>query len=875
MNYWAQMLHDLPALGQRLVARTQRISLPRNAGADVRLARLRQALCHAATVRTIYAALDPIAQAAVQDLRTWRGGIRYDELERRYGSIRTWRQLAADPHPRTTSERLLLLGWLLPRPATAPHSPHYLLPPELRRWLPTPLHVADLGAAPAPPPPPAVRAAAILLLACAEQPLPLQRDGTPRIASLRALAPRFALPRDTAAHDLCRFVLPLLSDLGLLAPHGGAAVLAPAGQRFLRLSPAQQLARLRLAWIRAPHPDAWLRPLLADVHGMDLPLFRRRLSAWAAALPSGRLLDPRTLYSALIPALGPLTDAQTHGFRSVDRVPWQPRRAAAIWDAAVRGPLTWLGALAWVGGDKEMAERCFATPCARADLTDADAEESRAEHQELEAGGHLRLAGSARQRRDTAHPIDRSPVIHRWSYGVPGEICIPHTALDATVLRLAPYARWSAADADTTFYGITPRTLAAAQRDGHSTDVLWELLTRHAGPPPASWCASLPRAHAAVQIIHTAVILSDHPALLDQAAQSRSVRRYLQARLAPGIALADPDRVPALVRTLARRDLAVEIRGDPTVAPPADLSAAECATLLAALDSYRTHELAGAAPEPIAALEDRLRAALPTSLRNAATMAPYSTNVPDAASHYGALASAPAGVTHAHLAADEPTVLQPPRLPPLRPAVRPADHAARSWLAGAVVLVPVRGAALLLAAWTALWALLAVRLFTRQAVTGHAPQPAEAPLPGDEQGMVCDPIKTTQPPEDHIARLRQGIARREMIQLRYANEAGVCTERIVRPLRLERHEASWYLQAYCMLRRSERTFRVDRIGALVSIGRRPRRGDPLGRRARPVPATTAPKRHPRALAPAPRTGFFPAPPDPPPGSPLVRIWLEE
>jgi hypothetical protein len=107
------------------------------------------------------------------------------------------------------------------------------------------------------------------------------------------------------------------------------------------------------------------------------------------------------------------------------------------------------------------------------------------------------------------------------------------------------------------------------------------------------------------------VVLSDHPAVLDQIAQRRSVRRYLNARLAPGIALVDPGQVPALARTLARRDLAVAIQGDPTIAAPADLSAAECATMLAALASYRAHDLDGAVPAHIIALEDRLRARSP------------------------------------------------------------------------------------------------------------------------------------------------------------------------------------------------------------------------------------------------------------------------
>src|SRR5262245_33447205 len=157
MNRWALMLHDLPVIGQRLIARTQRISLPRNADAATRLARLRRALCHAATVRVTYAALDLAEQTALQELRTHRGGLRPDQLEQRYGAIRSWRQLSADPRPRTLAERLLLLGWLLPRPATSRHPARYLLPPELRRWLPRPLHFIDLGVAPPAPLPAAAR----------------------------------------------------------------------------------------------------------------------------------------------------------------------------------------------------------------------------------------------------------------------------------------------------------------------------------------------------------------------------------------------------------------------------------------------------------------------------------------------------------------------------------------------------------------------------------------------------------------------------------------------------------------------------------------------------------------------------------------------
>lgn len=353
MNRWAQFLADVPPTLQRLIARRQRIALPRRCAADERLRRLRGALCRPAAVRATYFALPPDAQDALQQLRACPRGLALDELTARYGPLRPYAQIAADRTPHSRSEQLLLLGFLLPRPATPRHPPRYLLPPELRAALPRPLALPAFGAAPLPPPAPALRAATTLLLACAERALPLRQDGTLRAASQRVLLARLAPLRAREAEALCRFVLPLLGDLGLLAPHGCAAALAPAGLRFLALPPTMQVDQLRAAWLRAPQLDAWVRPLLVDGRGLDLPLFRRRLLAWAAALPRERLLDPSQLYPALVAALGPLADAQTHGFRRVDRVPWQDPRAAAIWDAALRGPLTWLGVIiptpSWAG----------------------------------------------------------------------------------------------------------------------------------------------------------------------------------------------------------------------------------------------------------------------------------------------------------------------------------------------------------------------------------------------------------------------------------------------------------------------------------------------------------------------------------------------
>jgi hypothetical protein len=66
MNLWARMLAESPALLQRLIARTQRVSLPHGCDATTRSAHLRRALCHQATVRAVYALLEDDVRAALQ-----------------------------------------------------------------------------------------------------------------------------------------------------------------------------------------------------------------------------------------------------------------------------------------------------------------------------------------------------------------------------------------------------------------------------------------------------------------------------------------------------------------------------------------------------------------------------------------------------------------------------------------------------------------------------------------------------------------------------------------------------------------------------------------------------------------------------------------
>lgn len=217
MCLWNTMLQDIPATLQILIARSNRISLPRNAPAEERQQRLHAALCHRYTVQTTYASLDEPVRDALQDLRTCFRGISLDDLTARYGPLRPWKQIKADPKPCSTTEQLILLGWLLPRP-TKPHQPtRYYLPWEVRQWLPVPLRLETLGPAPTILAiPPIIHATIALLLACAEKPCTIRADGMLRRATLRMLASRlpFAIS-DTGRASLYRFLVPLLTRLAL------------------------------------------------------------------------------------------------------------------------------------------------------------------------------------------------------------------------------------------------------------------------------------------------------------------------------------------------------------------------------------------------------------------------------------------------------------------------------------------------------------------------------------------------------------------------------------------------------------------------------------------------------------------------------------
>jgi hypothetical protein len=197
----------------------------------------------------------------------------------------------------------------------------------------------------------------------------------------------------------------------------------------------------------------------------------------------------------------------------------------------------------------------------------------------------------------------------------------------------------------------------------------------------------------------------------------------------------------------------------------------------------------------------------------------------------------------------------------------------------------------LLAFGLALWVLLPALLGRRTPhhLAAATPRPAtDAPpdprSPTDDRGATIEDGKLAivaprsailDPPDPraHLPLLRQAIRQRQLIAIGYqAAEADGPTRRIVRPLLLEGHGERWYLRAYCTLRRDERLFRVDRITALeIRRGSLRQRGRPR-RQERTMPPVV--RARPAQARPAlPRVSFFAPPPDPPPGSPLVRVWL--
>lgn len=579
MQRWPIYLADVPATLLRLIAAAHRISLPRRSDPAERLARVRRALCRPAAVRTAYFALPPEIQLAAQTLRSLPRTLSPDAVTSAFGPIRPLAELRADRRPRSPAEHLLLRGWLLPRPASRNHPPRYVVPPELRAWLPQPLSICTSSPPPDTLPPPlaatplALRAASAILAAAACTPLPLRRDGKLSVAARRRLRPLLADLPPATADALTAWAVPLLADLGLLAPHGAAAAPAPAAARFLAAPPAQRLQSLRTAWANAPRPEPALLPPRASQRGLDWPGLRRRLLHWAEALPALASPEPAHSFAQLCAAFGPLADGFTHPYRSGSRPPWNRATAAGVWSRALCGPLAWLGL----------------------------------------AGAHSCEPASA-EPAGAASPAGR--------YAEPGLLQLDPVRPGAELLAVAPFARDVAGDAAGLRLQLTRPSVARALGRGHDPARLRAALERLAGPLPTAWEQLLAPA-GRLRLLRRTVLLADEPAALHGALEQRALRRTVEAVLAPGVVLAAPGREEALARQLARHGHVVEPAGPPeaSVPPPASLTAAEVAALLLASRHYRAVAPPDAPPGPHDGLLERLQAGLPPALAAATEQA--------------------------------------------------------------------------------------------------------------------------------------------------------------------------------------------------------------------------------------------------------------
>lgn len=73
--------------------------------------------------------------------------------------------------------------------------------------------------------------------------------------------------------------------------------------------------------------------------------------------------------------------------------------------------------------------------------------------------------------------------------------------------------------------------------------------------------------------------------------------------------------------------------------------------------------------------------------------------------------------------------------------------------------------------------------------------------------------------QQHLGAVREGLDRRAVLQLDYADEDGASSQRQVRPLGLFYWGKTWTLCAWCELRADFRSFRLDRIAAVAQLPR--------------------------------------------------------
>ncbi len=121
----------------------QHTPLPWRASVAERLTLVRQSLCRPAAVRAVYFSSTSEVQAAAQRLRTLPRCLSPKAVTTHFGAIRPLSELRRNRPPQTLAEQLLFNGWLLPRPVARNHPACYVVPPEVRAWLPVPLGALD------------------------------------------------------------------------------------------------------------------------------------------------------------------------------------------------------------------------------------------------------------------------------------------------------------------------------------------------------------------------------------------------------------------------------------------------------------------------------------------------------------------------------------------------------------------------------------------------------------------------------------------------------------------------------------------------------------------------------------------------------------
>ncbi len=194
----------------------------------------------------------------------------------------------------------------------------------------------------------------------------------------------------------------------------------------------------------------------------------------------------------------------------------------------------------------------------------------------------------------------------------PATISYPHLPWTHAVLRLLPYA-----DGRPPCPGRAthhPRRLAvplAASASMRSAPG-----TAQAGTRRALACCNA-RLNA-VQIVYGAVVPSDDPAALDHCGPAAQRAALSPASGAGHRASRPPSGSSHSHAALGRQDISAEGARCARGGRRPRLSASECAALPRPAPAHRQHAPDGVAPDSLAQLEDRLRAALPFEARNAA-----------------------------------------------------------------------------------------------------------------------------------------------------------------------------------------------------------------------------------------------------------------